>query len=554
LVHRPFTGPPKRDCYDPPVARRGCDYDDNYDDEALTDAGGEAGAPRLTRRQLLGAGLAGGAGLALSACSGSGVVRRAASVRPSGRDLDAIQHVVYVMQENRSFDHYFGSYRGVRGFNDHQGSNLGPFAQAWPADPSTPHPRTLLPYHLDAATVQAQCAGSSDKPIHDWPPQHQSWNGGHPNFVAVHAQQSNDGPAQGPLVMGYLDRTDLPFYYALADTFTICDNYYCSVLGPTMPNRLYFMSGTMDPTSSHGGPVMHTPGFSDSLQAVGSVDWPTMPEQLSAHNISWKVYQPPGSAVPVTSLSLAAGFNALLYFKQYLQPGSDLYKRAFLPTWPDEFAADVRQGTLPQVSWLLPTIVDSEHPSAVPDLGMAYVNQVLHTLASNPDVWSKTVLFVTYDENGGFFDHVAPPTAPPGTAGEYLTGTLPAKAGGISGPIGLGFRVPTLVLSPFSRGGYVNSDTFDHTSMLRFLETRFGVPVPNLSPWRRSTVGDLTSTLAFGSTNASVPPLPAAPGSAPPTCPNSTNEGSLLSAAPQLSIPTNQHMPSQEAGTARRRS
>jgi phospholipase C len=532
------------------VARRGC----NHHEEAPTEDAGDAPAPLLTRRQLLGAALAGGAGLVLSACSGSGAVNRAAAVRPSGRDLEAIQHVVYVMQENRSFDHYFGTYRGVKGFDNHQGSNLGPFAQPWPASGSAQHPGQLLPYHLDAATVQAQCAGSSDIPIHDWAPQHQSWNGGHPNFVAVHTQQGNDGPAQGPLVMGYFDRSDLPFYYALADNFTICDNYYCSVLGPTMPNRAYFMSGMLDPTGSYGGPILSTPGFSNSLQAVGTVNWPTMPEQLSAHNVSWKVYQPPNTAVPITALSLAGGFNVLLYFKQYLQPGSDLYNRAFLPSWPDQFAADVRQGTLPQVSWLLPSIVESEHPSAVPDLGMSFVSQVLTTLTSNPEVWSKTVLFVTYDENGGFFDHVAPPTPPPGTAGEFVTGTLPADAGGISGPIGLGFRVPALVISPFSRGGYVNSDAFDHTSMLRFLEARFGVPVPNVSPWRRATVGDMTSTLGFGNANTSVPSLPAAPDALPAACPGFQNAAALLSAAPPLAIPTNQHMPSQEAGTAKRRS
>jgi phospholipase C len=527
-----------------------------YDQTAAPiDDTGRIAARQLTRRQLLGAGLAGGAGLVLAACSGSGTVNRAASIRPSGKDLEAVQHVVFVMQENRSFDHYFGTYRGVKGFNDHQGNNLGAFAQPWPANGSTPHASQLLPYSIDAATVQAQCAGSSDKPIHDWAPQHQSWNGGHPNFVAVHTQPANDGPAQGPLVMGYLTRSDLSFYYALADAFTICDNYYCSVLGPTMPNRMYLMSGTIDPAGTHGGPVLVTPGFSDAAQAVGSVSWPTMPEQLSAHNISWKVYQPPGTSVgPAQPIALATGFNNLLYFKQYQQPGSDLYNRAFLPSWPDEFVADVRQGTLPQVSWLLPPIVDSEHPSAAPALGQSFMSQVLSTLVANPDVWSKTVLFVTYDENGGFFDHVAPPTPAPGTADEFLTvSPLPAAAAGIPGPIGLGFRVPTLVVSPFSRGGYVNSNTFDHTSMLRFLETRFGVSVPNLSAWRRNTVGDLTSTLGFSSKDTSVPSLPAAPASPPPACPNSNNPLSLLAAAPPLAIPTNQQMPSQEPGSARRR-
>src|SRR2546421_5345168 len=270
---RRLSGSRRHDCYYSLVARRGCD-----EGTALTDDGGGAPARRLTRRQLLGAGLAGGAGLVLAACSGGGTVNRAASTRPSGKDLEAVEHVVFVMQENRSFDHYFGTYRGVRGFNDHRGSNLGPFAQPWPANGTAPHASQLLPFSLDAATVKAQCSGSSAVPIHDWAPQHQSWNGGRmDSFVSVHSQPGNDGPAQGPIVMGYFGRSDLPFYYALADTFTICDSYYCSVLGPTMPNRLYWMSGTLDPSGSHGGPVLHTPGFSDSVQAVGSVDWPTMP-------------------------------------------------------------------------------------------------------------------------------------------------------------------------------------------------------------------------------------------------------------------------------------
>jgi phospholipase C len=504
----------------------------------------------VSRRTLLGGAAAAGvlASLPLSLRTAL-----AAPARPG--KLEDIQHVVVFMQENRSFDHYFGTYPGVKGFNNHQGGNLGPFAQPWPAGGPTAHASQLLPYRLDAATAQAQCAGTGEIPIHSWVPQHQSWNGGQPNFVAVHTRPENDGPAQGPLVMSYLTRSNLPFYYALAGAFTICDSYYCSVIGPTMPNRMYALSGTIDPTGAEGGPVLETPGFSNSLQAVGSVSWPTMPEQLSAHNVSWKVYQPPGTAVPVSALSLAAGFNNLLYFKQYLQPGSDLYNRAFLPSWPDEFVADVRQGTLPQVSWVLPPVVDSEHPRGALSLGESFVSQVLATLVSNTDVWSKTVLFVTYDENGGFFDHVAPPTPPPGTAGEFLTvSPLPATAGGVSGPIGLGFRVPMTVVSPFSRGGYVNSDTFDHTSLLRFLETRFGVSVPNLSAWRRNTVGDLTSTLGFSNPNTSAPQLPAAPASPPPACPDADNPASLLAAAPPLAIPTNQQMPTQEPGTARRRS
>jgi phospholipase C len=155
-------------------------------------------------------------------------------------------------------------------------------------------------------------------------------------------------------------------------------------------------------------------------------------------------------------------------------------------------------------------LAECEHPAAPPEYGEYLVQEVLQTLVSNPDVWSQTVLFVIYDENGGFFDHVPPPTPPVGTAGEYLTvDPLPTDASGIAGPVGLGFRVPCHVISPFSRGGYLCSDTLDHTSTLRFLETRFGVEVPNLTAWRRSVTGDMTKALALAKPpNTSVPDLP----------------------------------------------
>ena len=132
------------------------------------------------------------------------------------------------------------------------------------------------------------------------------------------------------------------------------------------------------------------------------------------------------------------------------------------------------------MSWLTPGLNETEHPGfSTPLAGEIAARQVVQALVSHPKIWAKTALFITWDENGGFFDHVTPPTPPKGTKGEYLTvANLPAAAHGIRGPIGLGFRVPMLVVSPFSRGGLVSSDTFDHTSTLRFLETRFGVEVP----------------------------------------------------------------------------
>jgi phospholipase C len=176
---------------------------------------------------------------------------------------------------------------------------------------------------------------------------------------------------------------------------------------------------------------------------------------------------------------------------------------------------------------------------------------VLASLTANPAVWARTALFVTYDENGGFFDHVTPPTPPAGTAGEFLTRhPFPSAAGGVGGPVGLGFRVPMLVVSPFSRGGFVNSDPFDHTSLLRFIESRFGVEVPNLTAWRRSVTGDLSSTLDLTHPDPSVPALAAPNATVLAECTSILTTGGNGAPYPQ---PPTQHLPHQERGPARRR-
>ena len=197
------------------------------------------------------------------------------------------------------------------------------------------------------------------------------------------------------------------------------------------------------------------------------------------------------------------------FFKQSADPRSDLARFGNTPIYPRDFAADVKANRLPAVSWLVPFFFQSEHPSFPPAAGAYAIVSALRTLLSNPAVWEKTALIVMYDENGGFFDHVVPPTAPLGTPGEYLT--VPnidgvTGSGGIRGPIGLGFQVPCLVISPYSHGGLMVHDVFDHTSQLRLIETRFGVPVPNLTAWRRSVTGDMTSTFNFA-----VPPNPSPP-------------------------------------------
>jgi phospholipase C len=197
-------------------------------------------------------------------------------------------------------------------------------------------------------------------------------------------------------------------------------------------------------------------------------------------------------------------------------------------------------------------VATSDHPPAPSLFGENILSLIISALATNSTLWAKTVLFVTYDENGGFFDHVAPVTAPAGTPGEYVTVAAvpdPTAVGNppISGPIGLGFRVPTLVISPFSRGGLVSSDLFDHTSILRFLETRFGAEVPNLSAWRRQTVGDMTTAFNFGKPDTSVPSLPSTVAALPTIIAECT--ANLVGFAP-YPVPTTQVMPTQETGSA----
>jgi len=502
-----------------------------------------------TRREVLVGGMAGAFSLALAACGGE-TARKAAGVAPAGSDLGAVEHVVFLMHENRSFDHYFGTYKGVRGFDDHPAGSPGVFAQAWPGGAAA----DLLPFHLDTSNTDAECTSDLS---HEWLAQHTCWNGGQMDqWVATHTSAQWEGPQTGVLTMGYYTRADLDFWYALADAFTIGDGYHCSVMGPTHPNRLHALSGTLDPEGREGGPVIITDSRSS---ATGSALWRSMPEELESKGISWKVYNPPGAGYqPSNPLAIAISDNILLYFKRHVHdPLSPLYKKAFGPIFPDDFARDVANGSLPQVSWITPPVGFDEHPTGPPAAGMQYAHQVLRALISNPKTWSKTVLFITYDENDGFFDHVPPPVPPAGTAGEYLTvDPLPSPAGGVAGPIGLGFRVPLLVVSPFSRGGYVNSDTFDHTSQLRFLETRFGVRAPNISAWRRGVTGDLTSPLHVTSPDRSVPQLPVTPGRSDARVKRECQPSQLIEVDVQhpvpYPVPVNQTLPSQEPGSPRR--
>jgi phospholipase C len=453
---------------------------------------------RPTRRQLL----TGTTAATVAAMTGQlgRVIESAYAAEPTKHaPLSDIEHVVYLMMENRSFDHYFGTYKGVRGFGDPRAlpgvfrqkgyrPGVGPLANGH-----------LPPFHLNTKNL-ASYAECVDDITHDWGPQHEAWNHGKMNQW-VKAHLSNDKPTIGPLTMGYYENGDIPFYRGLADAFTICDDYYCSVMGPTDPNRVMWFSATIDPEGKHGGPCLETLTDNRASQ-FGKFTWKTMPEHLTEAGVSWKVYQ---DASDLTLL------NPLLYFKNFTDKATLLGKNASgAISYPVNFNADVAANKLPAVSWIFPDFAACDHPSAPPILGEEFVATVLKTLVDKPAVWEKTALVVMYDENGGFFDHVPPPTPPPGTPGEFLSmHTLPADASGVRGPIGLGFRVPCLVISPYSRGGFVCSETFDHTSQLKFLKARFGVDVPNISKWRDRTVGDLVGAFSFGrKPHDGVPKLP----------------------------------------------
>ena len=491
----------------------------------------------LRRAALTGSGLALGAALpGVRLFDGVGAVGGGA--RGAGAaSLRDIEHVVIVMQENRSYDHYFGSYRKGRGFDDRSDGALKVYAQPDRTRTHTKPKGVLLPWHLD--TRNANAAWSLD-PNHEWNAMHYAWHDGAMDRFVF---------AQGPRrvaynTMGYYTRADLPLYYALADAFTLCDHYFCSALGPTGPNRHYSMTATIDPMGVAGGPVptgeadFFAPKGESVVTAAGKYTWTTMPERLQNAGVSWKMYQAPGA-----NLSTMASNSVLLRYQRFVSdPKSELFRNAFLPLFPKDFAADVAAGTLPAVSWVQPRSPGfDEHPPFAPNAGERVVGSLVRTLFEHPRVWAKTVLIITYDENGGFFDHVVPPTPPPGTPGEFIPAALlPPTASGVTGPIGLGFRVPTLVISPFSRGGRINSDVFDHTSLLRLIETRFGVEVPNLSEWRRSTVGDLTSTLDFARPRTDVPKLPYAaldPRKVAKECKDYTR---------YASPPDRQHLPRQE--------
>ncbi|HEU4372556.1 MAG TPA: phospholipase C, phosphocholine-specific, partial [Telluria sp.] len=451
----------------------------------------------------------------------AGIARALAipAARVTGTIAD-VKHVVILMQENRSFDHYFGTLNGVRGFGDPRPLTLRNGKPVW-YQPSDDYGQ-VLPFALRGngdSENRTQCV-ETDLP-HGWKGSQKAWAF---HDAWVHKKQHAS--------MGYLTRQDIPFYYALADAFTIGDAYHASLFGPTNPNRMFLFTGTNGLSVGQDGFQAlenvddlnyMAPMARDQAGWVSPYTWTTYAERLGANQVGWKVYQEYDNY----------GCNALAYFPQFRNldlndPAQrERYRRGRayagenaaldaagrpVNTNPpdaqalvDQIAADARDGTLPAVSWIVPPEKFCEHPDTnPPGYGESLTARILDALTANPAVWASTVFIICYDEEGGFFDHVPPPV-PPASRSDGYSGV--STDGEVSGgePVGLGARVPLLVVSPWTRGGWVCSEVFDHTSILRFLERRFGVAEPNISAWRRSVCGDLTSMFDFARPDAARP-------------------------------------------------
>jgi phospholipase C len=345
---------------------------------------------------------------------------------PQGDDIP-LDHLVILMQENRSFDHYFGRLPAA-GHTDVDGL---------PSDASNPDANGEP---VEAFHAERYCI---DDVAHGWNASHLQYNdGANDGFVVT-----ND--PDGGRAMGYLEQSDLPFYYGLAKTFAMADNFFCSLLGPTFPNRFYFLTGTSDGRINNRLDLYTRPSIFDLLDEAG---------------VTWKVY----AASPFA-------FSLLLGRQRHTL---------------EEFYADAAAGELPEVAYVDPVFFgdeqNDEHPPSNPQRGQRFVQGIYDAVRASPS-WPSLALIVTYDEHGGFYDHVPPPPAcvpddvPPETGPNDVQASFDRY----------GFRVPLIVVSPWARPGYVSHELYDLTSVLRFVETRFGLPALTARDANATPITDL---------------------------------------------------------------
>ncbi len=345
--------------------------------------------------------------------------------RPEGMpSMPQIEHIVVLMMENHSFDNLLGMVphqvpgrARVDGFRLKHGRpvNANPDAAG-------------QPIRAQHATSPCQLAG---EPSQSWNASHQAYDNGR-----------NDGfvKASAPVAMRYWDKRDVPFTYSLTESFPLGDRHFCSVLGQTYPNRSYFFAGTSQGT------------INDTIALTPPPDGSIF-DRLDAHNIDWAMYyQNYQSALVVTGIITPARAPRIRTF--------------------DRFSADVAAGHLPQFTFIDPnySTTSEENPQDI-QLGERFIAQVVRTLIE-AGTWKHTVLFLTYDEHGGYYDHVAPPAAiapdsiPPNLTSEDVPAAFDRY----------GFRVPMIVISPWARRHYVSRVVHDHTSITAFIERKWNLP------------------------------------------------------------------------------
>jgi phospholipase C len=434
----------------------------------------------LSRRRFLPAAAA-AAGTALwpSLLLG-GQPRQAAQSLPdqaSWQSNNKIKHVVILCQENRSFDHYFGAFAASLGKAGNRPTGFGPHLAYKDSTGQSFPPSRLTQF-------------CNEDPDHGWEGSHAKWNGGKMDgWVAA-----EDGSTRA---IGYFEPADHIYHVQLANAFTLADHYFCSQIGPTLPNRLYLWSGTSG--WGHLTPDMtdsSLPFNNPSLRAPPpTLTWPTMGDVLDTAGLPWKCYSVMDGSVP----SAIGAFNPLIFFSRIQKSPAKLAKAT---AQFSEFFTDLRAGTLPAVSWIVTEATVCEHPPAPPDMGQLFAARVVQELM-NSSAWESTALFITYDEGGGFFDSVPP------TILETVPQTLP-DAGEAVGPA---FRVPLFIVSPYARRRAIFKEVMDHTSILQFVEQTFTtsatpVHLPTIHPHRR-TLNHLAKAFDFTQTPVA-PALPTA--------------------------------------------
>ncbi|WP_111828319.1 phosphocholine-specific phospholipase C [Acinetobacter colistiniresistens] len=543
----------------------------------------------ITRRKFLNYSLNMGVGAAaLTAFPSS--IQKALAIPANNLtgSIQDVEHVVILMQENRSFDHYFGTLKGVRGFADRFTIPLANGRRVW--EQLRRNGQVLTPFHLDGSANNAQRASGTP---HTWNDSQLAWDNG---------RMGNWPTYKTDISMGYFKEQELPYQFALANAFTLCDAYHCSMHTGTDANRSFHLTGTNGATPTKRSFVNNEWDWIDGNPATADrgYSWKTYAERLEEASISWMCYQNMpdewgdnmlGAFRSFRKANIASGYPVSSGGepnKPYADTGQKLPYKAYdratdnaknplykgiantLPgnkpeEYLDAFKRDIREGKLPQVSWINAPSIYCEHPDpSSPVQGAWFIQEIMNALTAVPEVWSKTALLINFDENDGYFDHVPSPSAPSRLANGQYAGksTLstadmqdeyfnhPAPEGSRSQPLpdgrvyGPGPRVPLYVISPWSRGGWVNSQVFDHTSVLMFLEQRFGVKEPNISPYRRAVCGDLTSAFNFKNPNADgVPSL-----NGQQTRLDADNLRTRQEALPAVPVPSEIKTPIQQSG------